>query len=172
MHSFRCARCGAEHNGVPLLWGPNAPSVLGPIPRAEWPHRVSLSEDDCVIDRSKYIVRGCLDLPIRGTQEIFRWLVWVLVNREGYGYTMSPWRRLFRLRHPPYAAELDTPLPYEPPTSGLSVEVRSAGPGYRPTIAVADPGHPLAIEQRDGIALERAYELAGRMLHALERRGA
>jgi len=172
VHSFRCAQCGAEHSGVPLVWGPNAPSALLPIPRVEWRKRVSLSQDDCIIDRTTYLVRGCLDLPISGTSDAFRWLVWVLVDRQGHRYTMSPWRRLFRLRHPSYAGELDTALPYEPSTSRLQVEVRSAGPGYRPTILVADAAHPLALEQRGGIHLERAYELAGRMLHAWEGRGA
>ena len=143
-----------------------------PIPRAEWHQRVSLSQDDCVIDRVTYLVRGCLDLPIRGTGNAFRWLVWVLVDRQGHRYSISPWRRLFRLRHPPYAGELDTALPYEPPTARLPVEVRSAGPGYRPTIVVADADHPLALEQREGIRLERAYELAGTMLHASGGRGA
>jgi len=172
VHSFRCTRCGAEHSGVSLVWGPNAPSVVLPIPRADWPSRVSLSGDDCVVDRTTYLVRGCLDLPIRSTSDVFRWLVWVRVDRVGYRYTMSPWRRLFRLRHPPYAGELDTALPYDSPTSSLPVEVRDAGPGYRPAVAVANPRHPLALEQRDGIPLERAYELAGIMLHAWEGRGA
>ena len=172
MVSFRCTQCGVEHSGVPLTWGPNAPAALLPIPRAAWGKRVALSGDDCVIDRTTYLVRGCLDLSIRGTSDIFRWLVWVGVDRRGHRYTMSPWRRLLRLRHPPYAGELDTALPYEPPTKRLPVEVRSAGPGYRPMIVVAQPNHPLAMEQREGIPMERAYELAGAMLHAWEGRGA
>ena len=166
--SFRCSSCGAEHSGVPLVWGPNAPERLRLVPRNEWASRVSISQDDCVIDRETYLVRGCLDLPIRGTSEPFRWLVWTVVSRQGHRFTMSPWRRLVRLRHQPYAAVLDTVLPYEPSSAGLAVEIRSAGPGYRPNVAVSDSTHPLAIEQRNGIALERAYELAGRMLHALK----
>jgi hypothetical protein len=172
VHSFRCAQCGAEHSGVPLVWGPDAPSALRAIPQADWPKRVSLSQDDCVIDRTTYLVRGCLDIPIRGSHDVFRWLVWVRVGPEGYRYTMSPWRRLFRLRHPPYVAALDTALPYAPPTQGLPLEVRSAGPGYRPQVHVTDGRHPLGAEQREGIPLERAYELAGMMLHAWESRGA
>ena len=172
MLSFRCSSCGAEHSGVPLVWGPNAPERLRLVPRNEWASRVSISQDDCVIDRETFLVRGCLDLPIRGTNEPFRWLVWTLVSREGHRFTMSPWRRLLRLRHPPYLAVLDTVLPYEPSSAGLAAEIRSAGPGYRPNVAVSDSTHPLAIEQRNGIALERAYELAGRMLHAYPGRGA
>ena len=172
MHSFRCSQCGNEHTGVPLAWGPNVPDAVGPIPPADWRSRVSLSGDDCVIDRSSYYVRGCIDLRIHGTRDVFRWLVWVHVDRRGYVYTISPWRRLLRLCHPPYDAKLDTALPYEPPTAHLPVEVRSAGPGFRPTVVLTELAHPLAIEQREGIPLERAYELAGMMLHVWERRGA
>ncbi len=71
MLSFRCARCGADHAGVPLVWGPNAPSILRPIPQGECRNRVSLTDDDCIIDRTTYLVRGCLDLPIRGADEVF-----------------------------------------------------------------------------------------------------
>jgi hypothetical protein len=117
-------------------------------------------------------VRGCLDLPIRGSNEVFRWLVWIVVDQQGHRYTMSLWRRLFRLRHRPYAGTLDTSLPYIPSTSGLPVEVRSAGPGRRPTVILTDQTHPLALEQRDGVLLERAYEIAATMLHALEKRSA
>ena len=172
MLSFRCAQCGAEHSGVPLVWGPDAPSVLQAVPQSQWRTRVRLSQDDCIIDGRTHLVRGCLDIPIRGTADTFRWLVWVFVDPQGHRYTMSLWRRLFRLRHPPYLGHLDTALPYQPPTTRVSVEVRSAGPGYRPSVLVTETGHPLALEQRDGILLERAYELAGRMLHCWESRGA
>jgi hypothetical protein len=172
VHSFRCPHCGGIHSGIPLVWGPNAPSAMLPIPEPERSRRVALSEDECVIDRATYLVRGCLDLPIRGTGEVFRWLVWVIVDRQGHHYSTSLWRRLLRQRHPPYGGELDTPLPYDPPTSGLPVEVRSAGPGFRPAIVITDPAHPLAKEQHEGLLQERAYELAGRMLHSWEGRGA
>ena len=148
-----------------MAWGPHAPTAVEAIPPAERRSRVKLTTDVCVIDRQAYFVRACLDLRIAAEEERFRWLVWVRVPRPTFKEIRSFWRQLRGRKFTPAVGELATALPYEPPTLGLPIELRDGGAGYRPWALVQTPTHILGQEQRAGISLERAYELAGRMMH-------
>ncbi|MEO7456224.1 MAG: DUF2199 domain-containing protein [Gemmatimonadaceae bacterium] len=165
MTSFRCQTCGEMHSGVPLVWGPDAPDrlrseVLTPT------HRALLTSDICVIARSTFFVRACLDLPIVAeASSFFRWLVWVELERASYRELRSMWRVLRRRAFAPLAGKLANALPYEAPTRDLAVELHDRGPGIRPSVLVLDPLHELGREQAAGISLEKAYELAGRAMH-------
>jgi hypothetical protein len=148
-----------------MAWGPAAPKAVESVPVPERRRRVKLTSDTCVIDGRHYFVRACLDLRILGESELFSWLVWIAVAQPTFRRIRSIWRQLRGRRFPPVRGELATALQYHAPTLGLAIELRDAGVGYRPWAFVRDPAHELGQEQRVGIPLERAYELAGRAMH-------
>lgn len=148
-----------------MVWGPHAPKALEAIPVAERRRRVTLTTDVCIIDRRELFVRACLDLRIAGETQRFRWLVWVNVPRAGFREMRSIWRQLRGQPFTPVPGELATALPYDSPTLDLPIMLRDGGAGYRPWAFVWTSEHPLGQEQRTGIPLEHAYELAGRAMH-------
>jgi hypothetical protein len=148
-----------------MAWGPHAPKAVEAVPLSDRRRRVKLASDTCVIDGREYFVRACLDLRVRGETQPFRWLVWVSVPRPAFKQIRSLWRQLRGRAFPPSSGRLATELPYDVSTVGAAVELRDGGAGFRPWAIVQDPEHVLAHEQRNGIPLERAYELAGRAMH-------
>jgi hypothetical protein len=148
-----------------MAWGPAAPKAVEAVPIPERRRRVKLTSDTCIIDRRQYFVRACLHLRIRGESGLFTWIVWVAVRQPVFRQIRSIWRQLRRRRFPPAQGELATVLQYDTPSLGLAIELHDAGMGNRPWAFVRDPTHELGKEQRTGIPLERAYELAGRAMH-------
>jgi hypothetical protein len=149
-----------------MAWGPNAPTAVQTIPASERHRRVKLTADVCIIDHRKYFVRACLDLRIDPERESFRWLVWVKVTAASFREIRSIWRQLRARPLKPTDGHLASELPYDASTLGLPIELRDGGPGYRPQAFARSGEHILGREQRAGIRVERAYELAGRAMHA------
>jgi hypothetical protein len=56
-------------------------------------------------------------------------------------------------------------LPYQPGTLNLKINLRTQPIGQRPLIDVEPTDHPLAVEQRTGITLDRVREIAEMMSH-------
>jgi hypothetical protein len=61
------------------------------------------------------------------------------------------------------ASELAT---YTPTTLNLKANVHSQPVGIRPTVELEPTEHPLAVQQRIGIALARVQAIAERGLHS------
>ncbi len=73
------------------------------------------------------------------------------------------WGVLFR---EPYFGWLSTTLPlYPQATLNLKTHVHSRPPGRRFLLELEPTAHPLAVEQRDGITLDRVREIAESLLH-------
>jgi hypothetical protein len=70
-----------------------------------------------------------------------------------------------REKEPPFPGWLNSQLPVFGDTYNLTVSVQTQPVGQRPQFIVIDKNHPLAVEQQDGITMERVEEIAVRMLH-------
>ena len=160
------------HEEMPLAWGPDAPDSWGEIPIGDRKRRGNVTSDTCVIDGELYFVRGCLDIPILQTDDHFRWLVWVSVSRKSFKQMRGLRRLIFRQRHDPIFGWLNTTLPYQESTFNLKTNLHWRGPGIRPFVELEPTDHTLAREQREGIRLERAHELASNLLHESSGSGA
>src|SRR3546814_7629832 len=64
---FRCNSCGETHEGIPTF-GADMPSIAQWISAADRPSRVDLGTDDCVVDGERFLVRGCLEIPVQGEE--------------------------------------------------------------------------------------------------------
>lgn len=69
------------------------------------------------------------------------------------------------LDEPPYFGWLSNSIDLYPDTLNLKMNVHSKDIGQRPHLLLEATDHPLAIEQRAGITMERVREIAERSLH-------
>ncbi|MFX4291999.1 DUF2199 domain-containing protein [Streptomyces bohaiensis] len=125
-----------------------------------------LSADQCVIRAQHYFVKGLIEIPVRGSDAMFSWGVWVSLSRESFFRASELWDKPGREAESPYFGWLTTDLPVYPTTLDLRTHVHTRPVGERFVIELEPTEHPLAVEQRTGIDLERVREIASVVLHA------
>ncbi len=163
--AFLCTRCGAEHDPLPLSYSVKAPEAVTRIPPNELEQRVVFSPDQCVIDGRDFYLRGRIPIPVKGVEQPFIWGVWAEVSPKNFIRTNELWTVDGREQEPTFSGWLDNViLPYGD-TLNLEVRVHTQPVGRRPHFEIANPDHPLAIEQREGITLLRVQEIAEELLH-------
>ena len=161
MTGYTCTSCGEHHDELPFAYGAPAPAF--------WQDNAGdvLEPERCVIDGQHYFLRGRLVLPVLDAGEDFEWGVWVSVSKDNFFRAEELWDRPERVDEPPYFGWLATELPgYEPGTLNLKTNLHTRPPGERPLVEVEPTGHPLAVEQRDGITLIRVQAVAEMLLHS------
>jgi hypothetical protein len=104
-----------------------------------------------------YFIRGVIEIPVHNYPESFGFGVWISQKRENF---------LQYLKHPdsadigPFFGWLCTRIAYYPKdTLMLKTMAHFRGGNLRPAIVVEPTDHPLAIDQREGISLEKAWEI-------------
>ena len=65
----------------------------------------------------------------------------------------------------PYFGWLSNNLHLYPDTTNLKTHVHTQPVGFAPIIELEQTDHPLAVEQREGITLDRVKEIAAMILH-------
>lgn len=127
-----------------------------------------LSADQCVIRAQHYFVKGLIEIPVSGSDAMFSWGVWVSLSRESFFRASDLWDKPGREAESPYFGWLTTDLPVYPTTLDLRTHVHTRPVGERFVIELEPTEHPLAVEQRAGIDLERVREIASVVLHAAD----
>ncbi|MGW6575254.1 DUF2199 domain-containing protein [Streptomyces sp. NPDC054945] len=89
------------------------------------------------------------------------WGVWVALSRENFSRAADLRDTPGREPEPPYFGWLTTELLVYPATTlNLQTHVHTRPLGRRPSIELERTDHPLAVEQRTGITLDRVSEIA------------
>ena len=158
MTGFVCSRCGEAHPGTPTF-GFAFPIDYLDVPEAERKERVFLTEDTCVIDDERFFVRGCLEIPVHGGCDPFIWGVWVAVSEQAFFEFQDLLGADTRAHHGPFEGQLSSPPRPYPDSTNLKAIVRLRDHAIRPLVEVEACGHPLALEQRNGISRERVAEI-------------
>ncbi|MBC6992303.1 DUF2199 domain-containing protein [Hymenobacter sp. BT491] len=153
--SFHCACCGQIHEGLPDI-GSSAPWAMYTIPEEERATRVWLKQDTCVIDDQEFFIRGVLEIPVHEQEQTFGFGVWVSQSQEHF-LSYQEYHNTDAIG--PYFGWLCTEISMFSPTLSLKTMAHFQGNGQRPTIELEPTDHPLAVAQRDGISLERAWEI-------------
>ncbi|MFT4792363.1 MAG: hypothetical protein ACJAVR_001722 [Paracoccaceae bacterium] len=175
MFEFTCSDCFEVHKGAPsfAFAQPAEAHILPPADHAE---RVELSGELCIIrpddenpfGEAMYFIRADLAIPIYGEQRPFTWGVWAEVAEDdfyehvdasGEDRRGAACRGMLAVTLPDYDEREDDEDVAQLPCT------LQWGAGARPKITLDDGDHPLATDQRDGIAQERAAMLATIMLH-------
>jgi hypothetical protein len=113
-----------------------------------------------------FFIRGVIEIPVTGRDEPFGWTVWVSVSGDNFARAVDAWYRPGRESEPPYFGWLSNEISvYPDPTINLKAYLRTRPVGQRPWIELEPTGHPLAVEQRNGIDEARVREIAARAMH-------
>lgn len=166
---FTCTCCGAQHPELPMNYTAEAPAVWDPAFAGA--DDCLLSSDQCVIHGQHYFVKGLIEIPVIDSDEVFSWGVWVSLSRENFSRAADLWDKPGREAEQPYFGWLTTDLPvYSPTPLDLKTRVHTRPVGERPFVELEPTAHPLAVEQRTGITLDRVREIAAAVLHGDEQR--
>jgi hypothetical protein len=162
---WTCSRCGAEHVGIPLDWAYEHPTYWdGGRNEDDW-----LSDDLCAwtddAGQRTYFIRGVLYLPIAETGETLGYGVWSSLSRESFERVGKLWDDPARVEEPPYFGWLSNSVPGYPETLNLPLDVVVEDVDKRPALVLHDGDHPLIREQREGISMVRAREIAELNMH-------
>jgi len=161
-YAWTCSCCGKQFNTLPLDFGFKGPDQWFAIPEAERESRGNLSDDFCAIDKDLFI-RGCLEIPIIDSSDIFIWGVWTSISKESFDRIGELWAAPVIENEPPRFGWLCNNISaYPKSTMGLKTNLYIRAGGIRHLVKVEPTDHPLAIEQRDGISLKRIEEIAAK----------
>jgi hypothetical protein len=161
---FRCRTCGEDHVGMPALTA-HAPLYYYSVPEGERAERCELTNDICVVDREFFFVRGNIEIPVHGLDERFAWGVWVSLSQANFDEYTAHYERADRDNLGPYFGWLSAALRGYPDTENLKINAVIQPPPIRPLIELEPTGHPLAVEQREGISQERLAEIYALHVH-------
>ncbi|RDU35639.1 DUF2199 domain-containing protein [Neobacillus piezotolerans] len=158
IEGYACSCCGHYHEELPRSYGTPAPVYYYYIDPEEREDKFELSDDLCVMDNEHFFIRGCIEIPILGTEEHFIWGVWVSLNEANFNKVKEYWDKQEQLE--PMFGWLSTELSCYPDTVNLKAMTHFRPDGIRPFIELEPTDHPLAVEFREGITLERVKEIA------------
>lgn len=159
-HAWTCSCCGKQHSTLLLDIACDAPDHWYQIPESEREHRAKRDNDVCIIDRKDIFVRGVIEIPIIGKDDRFRWGVWVSVSDESFDRIVELWDAPVIENEPPKPGLLCNNISEYPPTLNLKTYLHLRGGNLRPSIELELTDHPLAVDQRQGISIERVEEIA------------
>lgn len=160
---FHCSACGEWHDELPLSFHVEAPVPWLTASRRQRLRGV-LGGEQCELAEHRF-VRGLIRLPIVEGADHFEWGVWVSLSRESYDRMAELWESEGREDEPPYFGWVSNELNAYPSSLNLKSSVYTRPVGLRPLTELEPTDHPLAVEQRAGITMARAEELASFSLH-------
>lgn len=160
---MKCPHCHNELNELPFCYGTEAPHYFYMVPEEK---RTELIRDFCVIDEQHFFIRGHIEIPIIDTNEKLIWSVWVSLSEENFLRSNELLHVEGRENEEPYFGWLSTELSIYPETTlSLKTWVHTQEVGAVPLIELEHMNHPLAVEQREGITMERVKEIAHLINH-------
>lgn len=167
--AFKCSCCGAMHEGSPSF-AFDAPYQYSGLSAEEKQSLARINSDLCTITHeghTDYFIRTILEVPIHGVEEPFTWGIWVSLSEKSFAR---------------YVETYDDPddddvffgwvcniIPWYPkPEGALPSDVRVQLGGKRPVVVLhCSDGdeHPLVVDQREGISVEKAQRIAEHLRH-------
>jgi hypothetical protein len=127
----------------------------------------SLGEEICIVKRQHFFVRGLIQVPIKDRRTPFVWNVWTSLSPEAFQTMLDRWPAPDRAADPPYEGLLANELSVGyAGTLNLKLIVQTRDPGQRPNLELEPADHQLAIDQRNGISIDRVREINSLLLHS------
>jgi hypothetical protein len=151
---------------LPLSFAADFPDPYANLSADERENRTLIGTDQCIIDNEQFYLRGCLEIPLRESDEVFLWGLWARVHKEDFDEISKYWEVESREKLiGPYKARLANSLSIYPETLSLKIEVRIQEVGVRP-LFVTKETHLLTEEQAHGITREQAQKYACTLMRA------
>jgi hypothetical protein len=162
MFRFKCGNCDAWHEGAPSL-ACQVPDPLLTVPPHERRARVFISSETAVLDKTRYFVRACMEVPINGTEDSFIWGLWAEVKQEDFlDYCATSEKGTVG---GPYRGSLANSLPFYADCFGIPVSVEPRPGDQRPLLQTPDGDSGLARHLKGGMPEQDARAYFERILH-------
>ena len=161
---FKCGSCNEIHRGIPTF-AYKFPVAVEKIPKEERAARVKLGSDTCVIDGTDFFIRGCIEIPVIGLEKPFMWGTWVSVDEKSYKRYLELFDAEGQEKEPPFFCWMDHTPPAYPDQSPYTAMLFLRPLPLRPAIVLETSDHPLSVEQRHGISVERLKEIVEMVIH-------
>ena len=153
---YDCPVCGEVHDELPHV-GTDRPDQWWDVAEEEREGRIRLTTDTCEIDGEHFFIRGVIEIPVHEDPDGFGFGVWVSQKKENF-YTYLD--NYDSAEIGPFFGWLCTRIAcYDEDTLLLKTRVHFRGEGLRPSIVVEPSGHPLSVDQQNGISLEKAWRI-------------
>jgi len=161
--SFECKECGATHEGVQDLYfaAPYYYFELDDDERLE----AELTEDTCVIRNESFFVRGVLEIPIQGHDNVFGYGVWVSLSKVSFDRYIELFSCADEILDGPFFGWLSNAIVEYPDTLGMKCDVKLLPYPSRPEIKLHRCEHPLAIDQEKGMPESKLREILTGSMH-------
>ena len=164
--SWICGTCGETHEELPLSFAADYPDNYANLSPDQRDIRTTIGSDQCIIDQKQFYIRGCLEIPIQDSDQVFLWGLWALIWEKDYDEIEESWEEQGRECRGPFKGRLGNALSeYDVSTFNLPLTIKLQPVGTRPLFFIDEPEHPLAVAQRDGMTLKQVEELAAKLLH-------
>jgi hypothetical protein len=124
-----------------------------------------LTSDFCGIDYRHFFIRGYVEIPIIGHSGVLAWGVWSLLSKESLRRALELFETDPDENEPPRLGWLSNNIEGYPPTLNLETNVYFQTQMLRPKFVLKPTDHPLAMEQHNGITIERVQEIAAVLRH-------
>jgi hypothetical protein len=162
---YTCATCGQTFDALPMCFGVEAPWRQMGVKDDEFSHRVFVDSDLCIIDGEHFFIRGHIEIPVIGRDELFVYSVWCSLSKSSFEHVTERWNDPERAGDS-YFGWLCSLLPgYPTPTTHLPAKVESREVGVVPRVLLHETDHPLYREQRDGIDVPRLEQIVHDAMH-------
>ena len=164
--NYICSICHQSHEELPDL-GSDRPAHYWDVAEEERDKRIKLTSDTCEIDGEHFFIRGVIEIPVFNYPEGFGFGVWVSQKEENYRTYLQ---NFDSADIGPYFGWLCTQIRYySENTELLKTTVHFRGATLRPLIKLHECEHQLFIDQRDGISLDKAWEIVHSTINTNEK---
>lgn len=157
MTSFVCSTCGDTHEGMPTDFGWQLPDDVWAIPEVERSARAKFDSDRCQLGE-RFFIRCILALPFTEQPGYYAWGVWVELRESDFWRYIELYDKDGR-EEPAIPGAIANAVPGYASTVGLPIQVQLQDEKSRPSVRVADAGHPLSVEQLAGISNQRYHDI-------------
>ncbi|HLK92518.1 MAG TPA: DUF2199 domain-containing protein [Polyangia bacterium] len=167
---FRCSSCGQKHRGLmdlaidhPGLWPSERVGEREPNSAVTGRTDV-LTPDFCIIDGEDHFVRCVLRLPIvglglAGKEHVFSYGVWSSLSAANFQLYVDSFDSPRQGELGPWFGWFSNSLKGYPETTSLKCQVHPQNDGQRPFLELEPTDHPLSVEQREGVTLDRLFDI-------------
>ena len=159
-YTWTCSCCQRQFHELPIHWAVDVPAPYEDMTEIERQSRAMLSSDYCTIDDNIFFIRAAIEIPLAEQTECFTWGVWVSLSAASMEKAQRARENFDRYAEGPLFGWLSTALPYESSTLNLKAHVHLRRPPLIPSVEIEPTAHPLAVEQRKGINMMRAIQIA------------
>jgi hypothetical protein len=165
MFRFKCTSCEKWHEGMPGFEA-DAPLYYYYVPKAERAARCKLTANTCTVDDEAFFVKGVIEIPVHDASESFTWGTWVSLSQRNFEAFVGLLDARHRSQFGPYFGWLSADFKVYPTSENLKTYVHLRDNGLRPSIELEPTDHLLAVEQREGITVDRVAEIYAAYVHS------